>query len=324
VQKLLVSLAAASLALAQAPHVGPVELYGVRKVSEERLRAAIGLQAGDTLPASKADIEERVERVPGVLRGQVEAVCCTGNAAVLYVGIEEREAPHVEFHPAPAGAAGLPQPITAVYGDFVDYFGAEARVGNPTGPAADTYRGTFEHLAQDNAAALRHVLRESDEPDERAIAAWVLRYAPVTKEAVADLQYAMLDDDRAVRSNAMRSLLALAPRAAADPDLGVRIEITWFVELLNSLDWDDRHEAAEGLVALTAGRDPSTLDLLRDRALAALADMARWKTPEHAHAAFVLLGRTAGLSEPDIEAAWNRGDRDAVLKQKAGAKRPRP
>jgi len=59
---LFVSLLASGLALAQAPPIGLVELYGVRKVSEERIRSAIGVRVGDPLSVPKAAIEERMEK----------------------------------------------------------------------------------------------------------------------------------------------------------------------------------------------------------------------------------------------------------------------
>ncbi len=310
---LFVSLIAAGLAFTQAPRVSLVEFYGVRKVSEERLRNAVAVRAGDPLPASKADIQERIEKVTGVVLARVQAVCCAGEGAVLYIGIEEREAPHVEFHPPPAGNVYLPRVVADIYRDFLNYFGEAARSGNPTGPAADAYFENFEHLARFNMDSLHRVLRESDDAEQRAIAVCMLRYAPLDRAVVEDIQYAMLDPDQTVRASAMRSLPTLASGAARDPDLGIRVELTWFVELLNSLVWDDRYEAAAALVKLTESREPGTLDHVRDRALPALVDMARWKTPAHAHAAFVLVGRIAGFTDKDIEAAWSRGDREGVI-----------
>ena len=312
---LFVSLLASGLALAQAPPIGLVELYGVRKVSEERIRSAIGVRVGDPLSVPKAAIEERLEKVPGVVLARLQAVCCAGDSAVLYVGIEERDAPHVEFRQPPSGNLSLPEALNDTYRDFLAYFGEAARSGDPSGPAAEAYRESFRHLARDNADSLRRVLRESNDPEQRAMAAGILRYAPITRAVVDDLQYAMLDGDQTVRANAMRSLQALLPLAARDPDLGVRVELTWFVELLNSLDWDDRFQAATALVSLTQARDPGVLQHLRDRALPALADMARWKTPAHAHAAFVIVGRIAGLGEKEIQDSWRRGDRETVLKK---------
>jgi len=322
VRTLVVSLIASGLACAQAPPIGLVELYGVRKVPAERIRSAIGVRVGDPLSVPKADIEERLAKVPGVVAARVSAVCCAGNAAVLYVGIEERDALHVEFHAPPTGNPNLDEALLVTYRDFVAYFGDSARSGDPAGPAAEAYRGSFEHLAREHADNLHRVLRESDDAEQRAMAADILRLAPPTHAAVDDLQHAMLDSDRTVRATAMRSLQTLAPRAAADPDLGIRVELTWFVELLNSLDWYDRDQAATALLGLTQIRDQGALEFMRTRALAALIDMARWKTPAHAQAAFVLVARIAGLKEKDIQEAWRRGERERVIKQALKLRRP--
>ena len=83
--------------------------------------------------------------------------------------------------------------------------------------------------------------------------------------------------------------------------------------MLNSLSWSDRNRALQALQTLTDSRDPLVLDQLRTRALDALIDMAGWKTLSHALPAFILLGRVAGMPEPEIQAAWTRGDRDAVI-----------
>ena len=308
----MVSLIASGLALAQAPRVGRVEFYGLHKVSAERLLNALGVREGDELPVSKADVEERLEKVPGVVLARVEAVCCAGDGAVLYVGIEERDAPHVEFRTPPEGTAELPKVLTDVYGDFAAYFGEAARSGDPTGPAAESYRETFAHLAASRLEILRAVLRESADPEQRAIAAHILGCAAVTQSVVADLQYAMRDSGQTVRANAMRALERIAAR---DSEPAIRVQPTWFVELLNSLVWDDRHGAAAALAVLSNARDPDLLDQIRERALSSLVEMARWKTAAHARAAFVLVGRTAGLTEKDIEDAWNRGDREPVIQK---------
>ena len=55
------------------------------------------------------------------------------------------------------------------------------------------------------------------------------------------------------------------------------------------------------------------LEQLRERAIPALADMARWKTLTHALPAYILLGRTAGIPEERIQASWSDGGREAVI-----------
>jgi hypothetical protein len=320
VRTLFVFLAASGLALAQVPRVGLVELYGVRKVSEERIRAAVGVSEGDPLPSSKADIEERLEQVPGIIQARIQAVCCAGDRAVLYVGVEERDAPHVEFRRPPQGQASLPELLTSTFHDFVDYFGEAARTGEPSGSAAAAYQDTFGHLAAGSLQSLHQVLRESDDAEQRAIAAYILGRAPVTRAVIDDLQYAMLDDDQTVRANAMRSLVSISARLARHPDPDVRVEPTWFVELLNSLVWDDRHRAADALAQMAEVRNPNILEELRVRALPSLIEMARWRTAPDAWPAFLLLGRVAGLSEKQIRDAWDRGDREAVIRKALAAK----
>jgi HEAT repeat protein len=138
-------------------------------------------------------------------------------------------------------------------------------------------------------------------------------YASRKSDVVNDLQYALKDADAGVRNNAARSLLALSVLAKLDPSSDVRISPTWFIEMLNSLSWSDRSRALKALQTLTDSRDPLVLDQLRTRALDALIDMARWKTLSHALPAFILLGRVAGMPEPEIQAAWTSGDRETVI-----------
>ena len=141
------------------------------------------------------------------------------------------------------------------------------------------------------------------------MAAYVIGYAADKKTAVDDLLYALQDPDDAVRHNAIRSLTALAVYAAKKPEPALRIPPTWLVEMLHSISWDDRTRAVNLLLALTETREPGVLDLIRDRGSAQLAEMARWKSLAHALPAFVLLGRTAGLTDEQIQDLWSKGER---------------
>jgi hypothetical protein len=42
--------------------------------------------------------------------------------------------------------------------------------------------------------------------------------------------------------------------------------------------------------------------------------MARWKSKGHALAPFLIVGRLAGFSDDAAFAAWERGDRETVIK----------
>jgi hypothetical protein len=163
------------------------------------------------------------------------------------------------------------------------------------------------------------VIRESADPEQRTIAAYLLQYGPRgprTSRIITDaLQYALQDQQDSVRQNAMRSLEAIAIGAKLNPDQQIRVEPTWFIELLNSVVWSDRRNASLALVDLTDNRDPDTLALLRQRSLDSVLEMARWHNLEHALPAFILAGRLAGLTEKQIQDAWVSGNREPVLEK---------
>jgi hypothetical protein len=316
-------LAVASLH-AQDLRVDVLDFYGLRRVSESQIVKTLGIKEGDRMPPSKGDAESKLDQIPGVVESHLEAVCCDNGQTILYVGIEERGAPHFELREPPEGDATLPDEIVSTYNRFLEAAQAASRRGST---AEDLTRGhplmadgsaraiqeMFPALVDQNLVQVRAALRDSSDEAQRAMAAYVLVYASRKSGIVNDLQNALKDADSGVRNNAARSLVALSVLAKLDPSSGIIISATWFIEMLNSLSWSDRNRALRALQTLTDSRDPLVLDQLRTRALDALIDGARWKTLSHALPAFILLGRVAGMPEPDIQAAWNRGDRDSVI-----------
>src|SRR4051812_17063497 len=100
---LFICLITAALASAQGPRIGTIDFYGLHKVKEANVRKALGVSEGGLLPSSKrdgskADVEERIEKISGVVEAHLEATCCddTGKA-ILYVGIEEKGAEHFNY-----------------------------------------------------------------------------------------------------------------------------------------------------------------------------------------------------------------------------------
>ncbi len=310
------------------PRVGLVEIYGNRKVSAHKIRAALGAAPGDPLP-SRGDAEERIDKVSGVVVSRVEAACCEGRNMVLYVGVEERDAPHIDYHPNPTGDVALPPELFAAYRNFLDEVAGSLRGRNAdedltqgyslmADPECRRIQGSFIPAVATNLALVDRVIRESADPDQRAAATYLMQYGPrgphSTEIVVNGLQYALRDSDDTVRENAARALKAVAVEAKLHPEQQIRLEPTWFVELMNSVVWSDRRDASEALVNLTDSRNPDTLELLRERALPSVVEMARWHDLEHALPAFILAGRLAGLDEAAIKTAWVNGDREAVLK----------
>jgi hypothetical protein len=310
--------------VAQAPTIGIVDLYGVRRLQPEKLRNAIGVASGDPVPASKADLEEKVESLPDVVRSEVTAHCCEQGKVVLYIGVEEKGAPHFDYHDVPDGEAALPEYVVENYRGFLV---AVSRAGAAGKLAEDLSKGhslmanndvrqfqdRFSIHAELHLEKLREVLRTSSNPESRAVAAHLLGYAQNKRVVINDLQYALRDPDENVRSNALRALSAIAVLGQSDAELGIKVAPTWFVEMLHSIVWSDRYQAARALVRLTEHYDPGTIELLRERAVQPVVEMARWKHLPHALPAFFLAGRMAGIEDREIEAAWLRADRDSVL-----------
>jgi hypothetical protein len=313
---------------AQVPRVDVIDFYGLHKTTEAKVREAIGIKEGDPLPASKGDAEERLDGIPGVAESHLEAVY-DAKKMILYAGLEERGAPHFDIREAPEGDMKLPEVMTKEYRNFVEAAAAAARnnvvaedltqgQARSADPETRKIQDRFPLFATDHLGELRDVLRNSADEDQRAIAAYIIGYAPNKRDVINDLQYALKDADAGVRANATRSLVAIEGLAKSDPKQAIKISPTWFIEMLNSLSWSDRNRAVMALLVLTDQPDPSILDQIRERALQSLIDMARWKTLAHSLPPYLLLGRVVGLPEADVQAAWSKGDREWVITQATG------
>ncbi len=306
------------------PRVGVLDYYGLHKISPARIQRVLATREGDPFPNSKGDVEERLEHIPGVVRSHLAAVCCDAGKAVLFVGIEEKGAAHFEFRSVPNGEVRLPGDVVEAYREFLTALEAAVRRGSAAedltsghsliaDPAARLLQRRFEIIAERQLPLLRDVLRNSADDEHRAIAAYIIGYAPTKRLVVDDLQQAVQDPGDTVRNNAMRALGAIAVLAERDPDLGIRISPTWFVEMLNSIVWTDRNKAVMALLNLTESRPERILTLIRQRAMPSLAEMARWKSLSHAIGPYMLLSRAAGLPDQEIQDSWKNGQRETVI-----------
>ena len=331
VKSICLCLVTAALLCAEAPRVGDIEFYGLHKLSEQKLLHALHLKSGDPLPPSKGDLEDELEKISGVVLAHVEAVCCEDGKTTLFIGIEEKGAPHLAFHSVPSGDAVLPDDVVEIYHQFLDAVRDAARRGstdedltNGHSLMADEHSRLLQFQFQDFAGAhlplLQDVLRDSSDDDQRAMAATIIGYAPNKKEVVNDLENAMQDPDEAVRSNALRALNAIAVLSRLKPRLGIQVSPTWFVEMLNSIVLSDRTRAAKALVTLTDQDASAALDQIRERALDSVVEMAQWKNLQYALPPFILVGRLAGMNETEIQKAWTSGDRATVIGIALGAK----
>jgi len=314
------------------PRLSSINFYGLHRVSESRIQKVLGVREGDPMPPSKGALEDRLEKIPGVVLARLQAVCCEGQRGILFVGIEERGAAHFALHSTPLGDAKLPQPMLDAYDELVRAIEIAARRGS-TGegltqghslmadPDAREIQERFISFASAELPRLREVLRNSADEHQREVAATIIGYASDKRVIVYDLEYAMQDADETVRSSAMRALNAVAILAVKQPNLGLHISSTWFVEMLNSIVLSDRTGATMALLNLTDSRPQDILDLIRGRALPSLVEMAQWKSLSYALPAFVLLGRVGGLSDDAIHSQWTAGDRGAMILKAIGAEK---
>jgi hypothetical protein len=308
----------------QIPPIQTINFYGLRTVSEARVRQALQIKEGDTPPESPLPAQLRLEAIPRVIKARLNFVCCEKGRTTLYIGIQEQDVPSLEFRPAPTGSVRLPFDVPPAGEAFERAFTRAMESGDRSEtqtdghslmhfPEAQAAQKKFIALAALHPAILHDVLRNSADAHQRALAAQVLGYAADKRDVVADLLYGTTDPDDDVRNNCTRALWLIAKLAQRKPELGIQVPASAFINLLNSLVWTDRNKASYALLETTFNRDPAVLKELHDRALPSLVEMARWKALSDAQPAIFLLGRIGGMSEDDIQAAIDRGDREAVI-----------
>ena len=328
----ILTLAAVTQTPSQAIPIQIVDLYGLQRVPADHVRAALTVKegdivslAGDTRPSFVNASEQRLAAVPGVIRARIHLVCCEHGGFIVYVGIEERDSATMSFRAAPTEDVRLAADIVQAGDEFSKALTLAVRQGDATedrsqghalnhNAAMRAVQERFIVYARRDLAQLRRVLRSSSSVPERALAAQVLGYAADKSAIVDELVYAMRDPAEEVRNNAVRALMVIAEMSPGKGTPVPRIPPQPFVALLNSPVWSDRNKAALALMALSASRDPAVLAAIRQPpAVAALAEMARWKSDGHAQPAYFILGRLAGYSEDRALDFWRRGEREVVI-----------
>lgn len=309
---------------AQNPSIGIIDFYGLRSVSAQQARQALQIKEGDSLPASPEEAQRRLEALPNVEQAHVGAVCCDAGRAILYVGLKEEGAPSLQFRAAPKGAIRLPETIIQVGDAFNDAFTEGIQKGDggedySQGHALNSYpkaraiQERFITFAALDLKLLSAVLHESAEARQRALAAEIIAYAANKRAVVKDLVYGMSDPDSEVRNNSMRALAVIASFAQRSPKQKIKVPLTPFIKMLNSIVWTDRNKSVFALYQLTEKRNPAVLSELRKHALPSLIEMSRWQSPGHAYRPFFLLGRVGNLSEDEIQKDWDSGKREILI-----------
>jgi hypothetical protein len=312
-------------AYAQLPRVGIIDLYGLHKITASQVREALGVAVGDSLTAmAMFEVPSRLAGIPGVASASIDPVCCEDGKTMLYVGVSEDGAPTLELRAPPTGASRLPMDVMVAGEQFANaheravmrgFVKEDVSQGHSlmADSAARMIQLSFIPLAAKHLDTLRKVLRTSSDPDHRAFAAEVLGYAANKQSVVPDLVYAMRDHSPDVRNNATRALALIAMFGQQHPELKITVPYEPFVDLLNSLAWTDRNKASLALMGLTESRNPALLAALKARAFDSIVEIARWSNPGHAMAGIFMLGRMAGIADPEIYAMYERGERDKII-----------
>jgi hypothetical protein len=310
--------------------IGIIDFYGLHRLTAEQLRNALTFKVGDLITFGDLSFSEtskqRLMTIPGVAHASIETVCCADGRPVVFVGIEEKNAPVMQFRPAPTGSSRLPPEVLRVGMEFNQLLTNSVLSGHAEEDDSEGHmllldaaaRPTEDRLiaiANDDLSLLRKVLRDSADSEHRALAAQLLGYTKDKQSMVPDLVDAMSDSSDLVRNNAMRALLVFTLATKVKPP---RVPYQPFVVLLNSPVWTDRNKSSEALMQLVGTHDPSLLTMLRKQALPSLVEMARWRDRDHAGAAFWILGIVAGLDDKVIVDDWNKDDRDRVIERALG------
>ena len=305
--------------------VGIVDFYGLRQITEAQVRQALRIVEGDAITESiLRSAEKRVRALPGVSDARVDGVCCDNGNTLVYVGIEEKGTPALRFNSPPKGDGRLPDEVVRAGAALDAAFEKAAERGDfeedqsqghslMHDPGVRAVQEGFVALADRYGQQLREALRDSGKREQRALAAQVLGYATDKASVVGDLSSAMRDPDAEVRNNATRALWLIAGFARKAPDRMIQVPADPFVDLLNSLTWTDRNKSSLALMSLTEARDPALLSTLRQKAVPALTEMARWKSRGHAVAPVMILGRVAGIPENELVSAAASGSHATIV-----------
>jgi hypothetical protein len=308
--------------------IGIIDFYGLRQLTAEKLRNELTFKVGDSVKLGDhsysffAASKQRLLMVPGVVDAHVDVICCTDGRPVAFVGIQETNAPLLQFRPAPTSSVRLPSEVLKTGAEFDQLCAAAASSGNAEEDDSEGHmllldvaaRPTEDRMiaiANRELKLLREVLRDSADSEHRALAAQLLGYTKNMQSVVPDLVYAMRDSSVDVRNNAMRSLEVFTKATKVKPP---RVPYKPFVAMLNSPVWLDRNKSSLALMQLTSTRAPMLLKMLRGQALPSLVEMARWSDRSHAAQAFYILGNLAGVDEETIiDDLWVKNDRERII-----------
>ena len=300
-----VRLASALLLLTGAAHaadrIGGIEFFGYTGKDIDAIRKALPVHVGgDYTGEARARIRQAIHTT------DVASVCCDATGSTwVYIGLGGQA---IRYLPKPTGQVRLSAEISKLAANHDQAIEAAVHKGGDSIQEDDSAGYALSHdpearaielmirdYALQHEEELRKVLEESDNDDQRGMAAEALGYARQSPEQIAALVRACRDSNGDVRNNATRALGVLAESSA---QAAAQIEPSLFIQMIRSGKWTDRNKASMVLMQLTTTGDPKLLEALKSQAMDALREIAAWKDEGHALAAQVILDRIDHLNKP--------------------------
>ena len=117
--------------------IGIIDFYGLNRVSAAQVREALTFKERDTLsltggdrPAFLAESEDRLSKLPGVVRARTNIVCCDQGRVIVFVGIQEDGAAVMRFRAEPRDTARLAADIVQAGDEFSNALMAAVQRGD--------------------------------------------------------------------------------------------------------------------------------------------------------------------------------------------------
>lgn len=306
--------------------IANIDFFGYGHLDVMKLRSVLPIHPGESIQQSdwttyRSKIDEAIRSQTGRPPTDVARLCCDENGnSMIYIGVAGTSSVKLQHKPAPTGEDRLPAAALKLSQEADEALNKAALAGRTQEDDSNGYALSADpelrakelqirEFALANEALLRTVVSSSSNAEHRAIATQFLGYVNVSARQIADLTEAARDPDEGVRNNAVRALGVIASSSQQRASM---IRARPFIALLKSDKWVDRNKGTWLLINLTQSRDPKLLKQLRQEAMDALVEMARWQFAGHASFARRLLGRLAGIEEAKL---------DTMVLQNDGAER---
>ena len=299
--------------------IGSVDFFGHGQLDVVKLRSVLPIKSGDSVKRSewsayRSKIEEAIRAETRKPPTDVSLICCDDHGdSMLYIGVAGTSSVAVQHKPVPKGERRLPDAALKLSKETDEALRKAVVAGRTQQDHSNGYALSVDpelrakelqirEFALPNEELLRTVLSSSSDAEHRATAAEFLGYVNVSARQIADLTEAARDPDEGVRNNAVRALGVIASSSQQRASM---ISPKPFIALLKSDKWVDRNKGGWLLINLTASRDRKLLKHLREEAMDALVEMARWHSASHATFARRLLGRIGGIEEDRLNTLIN-------------------